>query len=177
MIAASEREVRIPAGAATLDGTLELPARSRGLVIFAHGSGSSRHSPRNRAVASVLNRAGIATLLFDLLTADEDVARAARFDIPRLAERLLQATAWARGLAETRGLPLGYFGGIGGGPDRNHPAAGFALDPQPAGSQRVELGAGTPDQPGVVPGLGERGADGAAQCAGSQNRDRHRVGR
>jgi len=110
MIAASEREVRIPAGAATLDGTLELPARSRGLVIFAHGSGSSRHSPRNRAVASVLNRVGIATLLFDLLTADEDVARAARFDIPRLAERLLQATAWARGLAETRGLPLGYFG-------------------------------------------------------------------
>lgn len=110
MIAASEREVRIPAGAATLDGTLELPARSRGLVIFAHGSGSSRHSPRNRAVASVLNRAGIATLLFDLLTADEDVARAARFDIARLAERLLQATAWARWLAETRGLPLGYFG-------------------------------------------------------------------
>ena len=106
----SSREVRIPVAGALLEGTLELPERPRGLVIFAHGSGSSRHSPRNRAVAAVLHQAGIGTLLFDLLTVDEDRDRAARFDIARLARRLVEATAWARAEPATSELPVGYFG-------------------------------------------------------------------
>jgi putative phosphoribosyl transferase len=106
----SSREVRIPVAGALLEGTLELPERPRGLVIFAHGSGSSRHSPRNRAVAAVLHQSGIGTLLFDLLTVDEDRDRAARFDIARLARRLVDATAWARAEPATSELPVGYFG-------------------------------------------------------------------
>jgi putative phosphoribosyl transferase len=106
----SSREVRIPVAGALLEGTLELPERPRGLVIFAHGSGSSRHSPRNRAVAAVLHQSGIGTLLFDLLTVDEDRDRAARFDIARLARRLVDATAWARAEPATGELPVGYFG-------------------------------------------------------------------
>jgi putative phosphoribosyl transferase len=106
----SSREVRIPVAGALLEGTLELPERPRGLVIFAHGSGSSRHSPRNRAVAAVLHQSGIGTLLFDLLTVAEDRDRAARFDIARLARRLVDATAWARAEPATSELPVGYFG-------------------------------------------------------------------
>jgi putative phosphoribosyl transferase len=79
-------------------------------VVFAHGSGSSRHSPRNRTVASVMHQADIGTLLFDLLTPDEDRDRAARFDIAHLAQRLVRATAWARVEPDTRGLAIGYFG-------------------------------------------------------------------
>ena len=93
-----------------LPGTLSLPEPARGLVAFVHGSGSSRLSPRNAYVAEVLQRAGIATLLFDLLTADEDRDRAARFDIALLTSRLLLATAWIDRQAELRSLPLGYFG-------------------------------------------------------------------
>ena len=109
-----EREVRLKLEKAVLAGTLTLPERARGLVLFAHGSGSSRHSPRNRYVAGVLNEAGLGTLLFDLLTADEDMldrrTRALRFDIPLLAERLEGATRWTVTQPELRELPLGYFG-------------------------------------------------------------------
>jgi len=94
----------------TLPGTLSLPEPARGLVVFVHGSGSSRLSPRNTCVAEVLQRAGIATLLFDLLTADEDRDRAARFDIALLTSRLLLATDWIDRQAELHSLPLGYFG-------------------------------------------------------------------
>lgn len=103
-------EVVIPAGAVRLDGTLSLPDKPRGIVAFAHGSGSSRHSPRNRYVAEVLQKEGVATLLFDLLTAREDQVYETRFDIGLLTERLLAATDWLKGAAETRALKIGYFG-------------------------------------------------------------------
>lgn len=103
-------EVVIPAGAVRLDGTLSLPDKPRGIVAFAHGSGSSRHSTRNRYVAEVLQKEGVATLLFDLLTAREDQVYETRFDIGLLTERLLAATDWLKGAAETSALKIGYFG-------------------------------------------------------------------
>lgn len=93
-----------------LPGTLSLPDPARGLVAFVHGSGSSRLSPRNTFVAGVLQRAGMATLLFDLLAVEEDRDRTARFDIALLTSRLLLATDWIDRHAELRSLPLGYFG-------------------------------------------------------------------
>ena len=101
--------VRIPPF--RLEGTLGLPAgQASGLVLFAHGSGSSRFSPRNAHVAGALRQAGLATLLFDLLSEREAADRANVFDVEGLAERLLAATAWARSAEATRALPLGYFG-------------------------------------------------------------------
>ncbi len=105
-----ERPVTIPAEHASLPGTLAQPPRARGLVLFVHGSGSSRHSPRNRFVAIALARAGLATLLFDLLTAEEDADPAARFDIDLLTRRLLAATEWAGARDGPAELPLCYFG-------------------------------------------------------------------
>jgi pimeloyl-ACP methyl ester carboxylesterase len=93
-----------------MSGDLIVPDAAQGLVVFVHGSGSSRHSPRNRYVAGALNEAGLGTLLFDLLTPEEEADRANVFDIPLLAERLLERTAWARGQPESAGLPIGYFG-------------------------------------------------------------------
>jgi putative phosphoribosyl transferase len=108
---AAERPVEIElAPELRLSGDLRLPEPAAGLVIFAHGSGSSRLSPRNRQVAEALNEAGFATLLFDLLTAEEDLDRAKVFDIDLLAERLLAVTGWARDEPELGGLPIGYFG-------------------------------------------------------------------
>ncbi len=108
------REVRIPCGPASLAGDLALPASPAGLVLFVHGSGSGRHSPRNRQVAQALQAAGMATLLFDLLTADEErvdsCTREYRFDIALLTARLECATAWVGQQPELGGLPLGYFG-------------------------------------------------------------------
>ena len=102
-------EVRV--GAEKLAGLLGLPEGDPGgLVIFAHGSGSGRLSPRNQHVAEGLREAGLATLLLDLLTEDEELDRANVFDIALLAERLLSATNWARGEAGLAGLPVGYFG-------------------------------------------------------------------
>ena len=93
------------------EGLLGLPAApARGIVLFAHGSGSSRLSPRNAFVAEALQRAGIATLLFDLLTDHEASSRANVFDIPLLADRLDQAATWVRTTAVAQGLPLGFFG-------------------------------------------------------------------
>jgi len=109
-----ERLVSIEAGPVTLEGNLSLPDGARGVVLFAHGSGSSRHSPRNRYVAQVLNEAKLATLLVDLLTPDEEAIdmRTAhlRFDIGLLAERLVGATDWLRQYPDTRQLRVGYFG-------------------------------------------------------------------
>ncbi len=93
-----------------LPGHLAIPAHAAGVVVFAHGSGSSRNSPRNRYVALALNEAGIGTLLFDLLTLDEELHRANVFDIALLAGRLADATGWLRGQPAARGLPVGYFG-------------------------------------------------------------------
>src|SRR3954465_14905530 len=107
-------EVRIPAGPVKLDGLLIVPAQAHGIVLFVHGSGSSRHSPRNRFVAQTLNHAGLATLLFDLLTPEEEVTdvrtRQHRFDIDLLAERLGLATGWILRESVANGLRIGYFG-------------------------------------------------------------------
>ncbi|HEU4453559.1 MAG TPA: alpha/beta fold hydrolase [Longimicrobium sp.] len=115
-----DRRVRVPAGKGiSLEGNLDVPPRARGVVLFAHGSGSSRHSSRNRAVAAELRRAGLGTLLIDLLTADEERAEARtghlRFDIGLLAGRLAEAVAWLQLDAATRGLPIGLFGASTGG--------------------------------------------------------------
>ena len=109
-----EQLVQVSAGSVTLEGNLTLPEESRAIVLFAHGSGSSRHSPRNRYVARVLNEAKLATLLIDLLTLHEEVvdARTAqlRFDIDLLAERLVDATDWLTQFPDTKHLRIGYFG-------------------------------------------------------------------
>lgn len=112
-------EVQIHAGPAVLAGNLNIPEGTTALVLFAHGSGSSRHSPRNQFVARTLNHAGLGTLLFDLLTADEEAidmqTRELRFDIHLLAERLVHATKWAKQQEQTRDLRIGYFGSSTGG--------------------------------------------------------------
>ncbi|MGW3267571.1 phosphoribosyltransferase family protein [Streptomyces sp. NPDC001056] len=106
----ADPEVTVPAGAVRLGGNLTLPEDALGIVVFAHGSGSSRHSPRNRYVAEGLHRAGLGTLLFDLLTDAEARDRDNVFDIPLLAGRLLAATHWLREEPAAAGLALGYFG-------------------------------------------------------------------
>jgi len=115
-----DRLVRVPAGRGiSLEGSLEVPPLARGVVLFAHGSGSSRHSARNRAVAAELRRAGLGTLLMDLLTAEEERAEARtghlRFDIGLLADRLAAAIDWLGSDRATRGLPIGLFGASTGG--------------------------------------------------------------
>ena len=102
--------VHIPAGEVELDGELILPPSAKGVVLFAHGSGSSRFSPRNTYVAEVLQQRGIGTLLFDLLTREEDRNYETRFDIALLTQRLLAATAWLQSNPKTPSLSLGYFG-------------------------------------------------------------------
>src|SRR5438309_9776145 len=112
-------EVRIQAGHAVLSGNLTIPENAIALVLFAHGSGSSRHSPRNQFVARTLNGTGLATLLFDLLTREEEAVDAYtaqhRFNISLLAERLVHASRWALDQPSTRKLSLGYFGASTGG--------------------------------------------------------------
>jgi putative phosphoribosyl transferase len=114
-----EREVQVVAEGAALAGNLALPAAPRGLILFAHGSGSSRHSPRNRAVARALREAGLGTLLIDLLTRGEEAEDAItghlRFDIGLLARRLVAVTDWIHQEPATRALPVGYFGASTGG--------------------------------------------------------------
>jgi len=109
-----EQEVSIQAGRVRLEGTLGLPKGARAVVLFAHGSGSSRHSPRNRYVARALREAGLGTMLFDLLTAGEESVDEAsgelRFDIPFLAKRLADATRWLIQQPDMEGARLGYFG-------------------------------------------------------------------
>jgi putative phosphoribosyl transferase len=109
MSATHERLIEAGAGV-LVPGDLTIPADPRGIVAFAHGSGSSRLSPRNRQVAQALNNDGFATLLFDLLTPEEELDRANVFDIPLLGRRLAAATGWLRHQPETSRLPLGYFG-------------------------------------------------------------------
>lgn len=102
--------VSIPVEDVNLDGMLEIPDGATGLVVFAHGSGSSRKSPRNTFVAEVIRERGLGTLLFDLLTEAEDQTRENRFDIPLLTDRLVAVTEWLRDRADTAGLNVGYFG-------------------------------------------------------------------
>src|SRR5437868_13008931 len=107
------RPVRLELAGAALNADLSLPANAVGLVVFAHGSGSSRHSSRNRAVAEVLQHGRLGTLLLDLLTNDEEridvVTAEFRFDIPRLGERVMAAVGWAAADDSTASLPLGVF--------------------------------------------------------------------
>ena len=112
-------DVQISAGRAALSGSLTIPENSEAIVLFAHGSGSSRHSPRNQSVARTLNRAVLGTLLFDLLTSEEEAldihTREHRFNISLLAQRLVNATKWVRRQEQTRNFQVGYFGSSTGG--------------------------------------------------------------
>src|SRR5512146_369573 len=111
---AQRHPVTIAAGPVALEGVIDIPDGAQGIALFAHGSGSSRHSPRNRYVAQALNEGGIATLLLDLLTAEEEEedrgGARLRFDIPLLAQRVADVTGWLLQFPETRGLRIGYFG-------------------------------------------------------------------
>ena len=141
-------EVEIPVGAVRLQGRLTVPDGGVGVVVFAHGSGSSRHSPRNRYVAGVLQRAGLATLLFDLLTPQEELHRANVFDIDLLADRLSEVTDWVQRQPECAGLAVGYFGASTGAA-----AALWAAAAPQADIAAVVSRGGRPDLAG--PQLGE----------------------
>ncbi len=134
----------VPVPGAWLEAEVAQPPRSRGVVLFAHGSGSSRFSPRNQAVAAHLNGVGLATVLLDLLTAEEDeedrVTRAYRFDIPLLAERLVGAVDWVARSPELADLPVGCFGASTGAA-----AALIAAARRPAGVSAVVSRGGRPD--------------------------------
>jgi pimeloyl-ACP methyl ester carboxylesterase len=142
-----EQLVEVPSGGVTQEGNLTVPPGARGVVLFAHGSGSSRHSPRNRYVAGVLQGAGLATLLIDLLTpAEEEVdarTRHLRFDIGLLAERLVGAADWLGDHAATRGLAVGCFGASTGGA-----AALVAAAERPEAVRAVVSRGGRPDLAG-----------------------------
>jgi len=106
----ARHDIDVPAGSVRLPGTLSVPAEAFGLVVFAHGSGSSRNSPRSRWIAEFLNDAGFASLLFDLLTTGEQGARSNVFDVELLGGRLADTTRWVAEQDEVRELPVGYFG-------------------------------------------------------------------
>ena len=106
----SSQIVHIPVDSVVLEGSLDIPRGTEALIIFAHGSGSSRHSKRNKYVAQVLSEVGLGTLLFDLLTKEEDMIYENRFDIPLLAKRLSSVTRWVKERPQTKNLRIGYFG-------------------------------------------------------------------
>ncbi|MGV9611706.1 phosphoribosyltransferase family protein [Nocardia xishanensis] len=138
-----DEDVLVRAGEVELAGHLTIPENPSGMVVFAHGSGSSRHSPRNRYVAEVLNRSGLATLLFDLLTPDEEIYRARVFDIELLSRRLVDVTGWLTRQDDVTGLRIGYFGA----------STGAAAALRAAADPRVEIAAvvsrgGRPDLTG-----------------------------
>jgi putative phosphoribosyl transferase len=141
------KAVEIPDGGALLNADLRTPPDAFGLVIFAHGSGSSRHSARNRQVAEALDAAGLATLLLDLLTREEEsvdqFTREYRFDIPRLGRRVVAAVDWAVEQADLRDLPVGYFGASTGAA-----AALIAAAERPSRSKAVVSRGGRPDLAG-----------------------------
>lgn len=142
-----DEEVRVAAGPVSVAGHLTVPENPVGIVVFAHGSGSSRHSPRNRFVAEALHTAGLATLLFDLLTPEEEFNRVNVFDIDLLARRLVDVTMWLAAQSDIAALPVGYFGASTG--------AGAALvaaaDPRVRVSAVVSRG-GRPDLAGAMLG-------------------------
>ncbi len=143
----NERQVQVSAGDVQLEGFLSLVEGADMLVLFAHGSGSSRHSPRNRHVAEQLHAQGLSTLLFDLLTSAEEridrVDSSLRFDIPLLAQRVVDATDWALSQPETRPLGIGYFGSSTGAA-----AALVAAAQRPAVVRAVVSRGGRPDLAG-----------------------------
>lgn len=138
------QEIRMTLNGLVLKGNLALPDQPKAIVIFAHGSGSSRFSTRNRYVASVLEKGGLATLLMDLLTETEEeidqITASLRFNIPLLAERVLKSAAWIKREAKTKGLPIGYFGASTGAA-----AALIAAAKNPEGIFAVASRGGRPD--------------------------------
>jgi putative phosphoribosyl transferase len=142
--AATTEAVHIEVGPVALDGDLHLPARGAGLVIFAHGSGSSRLSRRNRTVANVLEHAGFGTLLLDLLTRQEEAkderTSEYRFNIPLLGERVVAAADWAQARSDLRQFPLAFFGASTGAA-----AALIAAADRPAATRAVISRGGRPD--------------------------------
>lgn len=142
-------DIQISSGSVKLDGNIFIPKNARGLVLFAHGSGSSRHSPRNKYVSEVLNKAGLATLLIDLLTQEEekidDKTAHLRFDIDFLAQRLTDATDWILKNNETKSLNIGYFGASTGAA-----AALVAASHHPNAVKAVVSRGGRPDLAGPV---------------------------
>jgi dienelactone hydrolase len=152
-MARASQAVSVTAGPVTLAGDLVLPPAASGVVAFAHGSGSSRHSPRNRAVAEVLQDAGLGTLLMDLLTAGEEridmVTAELRFDIPLLGGRVTAAVDWLHERPETRGLPVGLFGASTGAA-----AALVSAAARPERVRAVVSRGGRPDLAGdALPGV------------------------
>jgi putative phosphoribosyl transferase len=129
--APTERDVIVLAGAVPLPGRLTVPARARGMVLFAHGTGSGRSSPRNMFVAGALHVVGLGSLLFDLLTPDEEADRANVFDIGLLAGRLSAATSWLRGQPGLERVPVGYFGASTGAAAALRAAAGYGAGAAP----------------------------------------------
>jgi len=123
--AESDRIVHIPVNGINLEGSLIIPSKARGVVLFAHGSGSSRHSPRNNFVAQTLQSSGIGTLLMDLLTRQEDTVYETRFDIDLLTWRLERATQWLMEQPQSRSLEVGYFGASTGAAAALNAAATF----------------------------------------------------
>jgi putative phosphoribosyl transferase len=146
-----EQDVQVKASDVTLEGSLAVPEGARGVVLFAHGSGSSRHSRRNHLVAEQLQRRGLATLLFDLLTGEEEEidqqTRHLRFDIELLSMRLADAAAWIASYEGTRDLPIGYFGASTGA------AASLSASAQePERAAAVVSRGGRPDLAGAALG-------------------------
>src|SRR5262249_62050917 len=147
-------EVVINVAGVRLAGMLAVPDQAAGLVVFAHGSGSSRHSPRNQFVAAALNRTGFGTLLADLLTSEEELDRGCVFNIPLLASRLTGITGWLRDEPATGGLAVGYFGARTGAAAAPRAAAGLRQQDAPGRSPggRPRLGARSPPpRPGPTP--------------------------
>lgn len=136
----TEKLIHIPAGKAVIEGALSIPDQAYGLILFAHGSGSSRHSPRNNFVARILNSNGLATLLMDLLTPEEDRNYETRFNIELLTQRLVTATNWVR--TNAKNLPIGYFGASTGA------AAALRGAVQVAGIKAIVSRGGRPDLAG-----------------------------
>lgn len=143
-----DEDIVIPAGPTSIEAHLMVPVGAKGIVVFAHGSGSSRHSPRNRYVAQVLQQAGLGTLLIDLLTPEEELDRRNVFDIELLASRLLAATRWLAGRPDTTDCRYGYFGASTGA----GAALSAAADPG-AGVSAVVSRGGRPDLAGPRLGL------------------------
>ena len=144
--ASAERDVIVLAGTVPLPGRLTVPARVRGMVVFAHGTGSGRGSPRNMFVAGTLHVVGLGSLLFDLLTPDEEADRANVFDIGLLAGRLSAATRWLRGQPGLERVPVGYFGASTGAAAALRAAAGYVAES--AAGSATDSGADFPAGPG-----------------------------
>ncbi|WP_076426951.1 dienelactone hydrolase family protein [Haladaptatus litoreus] len=139
-------EVAIPVGGVQLEGNLEVPQEATGVVLFAHGSGSSRKSPRNNFVAERLREFGLGTLLFDLLTEAEDTVYENRFDIELLTDRLVAATEWVENRAETAEYQLGYFGSSTGAAAALRAAARHPVGAVVSRGGRVDLATAVLDE-------------------------------